>query len=120
MKKLFAILLALVLCFSLCACGGDSGSTETVEETVEDKVEDEVQAYVSSRVLLEYDIFGPPNITCYVAKETENEFKVTGKVTVKDEYGDSYTGNYDTYVEYDPETDTCNVTECYIDTLYKN
>ena len=46
-------------------------------------------------------------------------FEVTGKVTVKDKYGDSYTGKYDAVVEYDPATDDCDA-NCDIDKLYKD
>ena len=49
----------------------------------------------------------------------ENEYEVTGKVTVQDKYGDSYTGNYDATVEYNPTTDKCDV-DCNIGDLYKN
>ena len=50
---------------------------------------------------------------------SENNFEVTGKVTVRDKYGDTYTGNYDAVVEYNPTTNECEV-DCDIGILYKN
>ena len=50
-----------------------------------------------------------PTITTYVEKISENTYEVTGKVTIKDKYGDSYTGKYDAEVEYNPSTEKCSV-----------
>lgn len=36
MKKITALLLAIVLCFSLCACGGSKGGTWTITKTVDE------------------------------------------------------------------------------------
>lgn len=58
MKKLIAILLALILVFALCACGGqsDTGSGEkepssSVNNRVEEEEEEESEAETSSLVL---------------------------------------------------------------------
>ena len=115
MKKLFAIILSMLLCLSLCACGSNGGDTESVE----DKVRDAVESQINVDIMLRYDTTGVPSITTYIDEIGENEFEVTGKVTVRDKYGDTYTGNYDAVVEYDPATDDCDV-DCDIDTLYKN
>ena len=115
MKKLLAVILAMLLCVSLFACGGKGGDTESVEDKVKDAVESQIQV----NIMLQYDTTGVPSITYYVDKIGENVFEVTGKVTVRDKYGDTYTGNYDAEVEYNPSTDKCKV-DCDIDKLYKN
>lgn len=115
MKKVFAIILAMVLCLSLCACSGGNGDTESVE----DKVKLAVESQIMANIMLQYDTTGLPSITYYIDEISENNFEVTGKVTVKDKYGDSYTGKYDAVVEYDPATDDCDA-DCDIDKLYKD
>lgn len=115
MKKLFAIILSVVLGLSLCACS-ESGSNS---ESVEDKVRSAVENYIMASVAVQYDTTGVPSITAYIDEIGENEYEVTGKVTVRDKYGDSYTGKYDAVVEYDPETDDCAV-DCNLGNLYKD
>ncbi len=114
MKKLLAAFLALVLCFSLCACADKKTNTETVE----DKVRSAVEARLITYVALSYDTVGVPSITCYIDEVDENKFEVSGKVTVKDKYGDTYSGKYDAEVEYNPSTDECSV-DYDLDKLYK-
>ena len=116
MKKVLAIILAMILCFSLCAC---NGGNEEDTESIEDKVKSAVKSDIMATIKLQYDTTGLPNITCYVDKISENKFEVTGKVTVKDKYGDSYTGKYDADVEYKPERDYCDV-DLDIGSLYKD
>lgn len=115
MKKLFAVILAMVLCFSLCACGGDGGSTESVE----DKIREAVKAQINEEVMSQQDIKGDPSITTYLDQVDEYKYEVTGKVTVLDKNGDTYTADYDAVAEYDPATDDCDV-DCEMDRLKKN
>ena len=117
MKKLLAIILATVISFSLFACGGSGGSEST--NSIEDKVENAVKNQLIIRISLQYDAT-VTNTTFNVDKKSENKYEVAGKVTARDKYADFYTGKYDAVVEYDPTTDTCKVTECSIDKLYKN
>ena len=114
MKKVLAIIMAVIMCLSLCACG----KKEPVE-TVEDKVISSVKSNIMARIAIQYDTVGAPSITCFIDEIGENQYEATGKVTVKDKYGDSYTGKYDATVKYDPSTDDCNV-NCTIDKLYKD
>ena len=115
MKKVFSIILAMVLCLSLCACSGGNVDTKSVE----DKVKLAVESQIMAKITLQYDTTGIPSITYYIDKISENKFEVTGKVTVKDKYGDSFTGKYDAVVEYDPATDKCDA-DCDIGKLYKD
>lgn len=117
MKKFLSLLLTISLCVSLVACGG-GGSSESKTESVESKVERSVKAYINTEIMFSYDTVGDPNITYYIDEISENNFEVSGKVTVKDKYGDSYSGKYDAIVKYNPETDKCD-TDVEIDKLYK-
>ena len=116
MKKIVSLLLVLVMCISLVACGGESLS-ESKTESVESKVESSVKAHIELDIICSYDTVGLPSITCYIDEISENNFEVSGKVTIKDKYGDSYSGKYDATVKYNPETDKCD-TDVDIDKLY--
>lgn len=113
MKKFFAVILTVLLCLSLCACGESGGKTKSVEE----KVKDTVQSRIEVDIMLQYGITSP-SITYYINQIGENTFEVTGKVNVRDKYGDVYTGNYSAVVDYDLVTDKCDV-NCNISKLYK-
>lgn len=115
MKRVIALLLVLVLCVGLCACS-NSGTTKNSKE---DKVVSSVKSRIMVEVKLNYDTTGAPTITTNVKKISENTYEVTGKVTVKDKYGDSYTGKYDAEVEYNPSTETCSV-DLNLGKLYRN
>lgn len=116
MKRVFALILVFALCFGLCACGG--GSTES-KDSPEDKVRSAVRSRIMVEIALGYETTGVPTITAYVDDIGNNCYEVTGKVTVKDKYGDSYTGKYDAEVEYDPATGDCDV-DLELDSLYKD
>ena len=115
MKRIFALLMAIVLCFGLCACGG----SKEPEKTPEDKVTSAVRSYIMVEITLSYETTGVPSITTFVNQIDETTYEVTGKVTVKDKYGDSYTGKYDAMVEYDPATEDCDV-DLELGSLYKD
>lgn len=103
MKKMIALVLSLVLCLSLCACGDNGDDTTSVNQ----KVKNSVIAQLTLKVKLQYEITGQPIITTNIKEISENRYKVTGKITVRDAYGDSYTGKYDAIVDYDPSKDNC-------------
>lgn len=116
-SRIISVLLAVAMSFIMCACGGANVKEEL---SVEELVEFSVQAKIGGLVKIMYDITGAPRITCYVEEVDENEYEVTGKVTVTDKYGDTYTGKYDAEVEYDPEKKSCLVGDCDIADLYKD
>ena len=117
MKRIILVILAVVMCLGMCACGGGSEAEES--ETPRDKVISSVKSHIMAQIALGYDTVGVPTITTYVEEVEENVYEVTGKITVKDKYGDSYTGKYDSTVEYDPELGSCDV-DLDIDKLYKD
>lgn len=116
MKRVFSLLLVIALCFGLCACGG--GSKES-EKSPSEAVTSAVKSRIMVEIALGYDTVGVPSITTYVDEVSSNLYEVTGKVTVKDKYGDSYTGKYDAEVEYDPATGDCDV-DLELGKLYKD
>ncbi len=112
MKRVFALVLAVLMMVSLCACGGGSSSSETAESSERDKVTSAVRGRAVAAMLVEYETSGSPQVTMASVREKSNhEWEVSGKITVKDKYGDTYTCNYDAKVKYDPELDKANVTD---------
>ncbi len=121
MKKLLAVLLLMsVFMFSLVACGGTEEAKKSPEELIIEDVKSTVSARIITTIILNYDTEGTPIITHYVNEISENKFEVTGKVTVRDKYGDTYTGKYDAVVEYDPAEEDSYVVSFDLGTLYKD
>ncbi len=59
-----------------------------------------------------YEITGLPHVTTPTVEEvSEDHWEVSGKITVTDKYGDSYTCTYDAVVEYDSSADDANVVD---------
>lgn len=113
MKKSISIILSIVLCFSLCACSNNSGNTESVE----DKIRTHVRTYLDLKVYMTYGVTSQ-SITCYISKDGENKYKVSGKITIRDKYGDPCSGKYDAIIWYDPETNDCDIRSCNIGDFY--
>lgn len=107
MKKTIALLLTLALCFSLCACG--VGNSVAEEKSLSDRAASAVKGQLMVYVSLTYETNGVPSITTYVKEIGTNEYQVTGKVTIRDNYGDTYTGKYDAVATYDVDTDDFDV-----------
>ncbi|MBO5214517.1 MAG: hypothetical protein J6B86_07095 [Clostridia bacterium] len=115
MKKFLSLILVVILCGSLCACGNGGSSAE------EDR-EGDVRRAVYQQILTEtmfYEKAGTPTVTYYFEEISEYEYEVTGKVTIKDKYGDTYTGKYDAVVNISPTDGKCAV-DLELGTLYKD
>lgn len=114
MKKsvIACLLLACMLVFVGC------GEKEP-EQTLSQRVADEVEFQISFQVMNTYEIVGTPTVTSYV-NELENGFEVSGKVTVRDKYGDSYTGYYDALAFYHEDSDKISVETLEIGDLYRD
>ena len=113
MKKAIAFVLALIMIMSLVACGNFGKShqeNEEVAETAEnlkDRARKSAERYVAIYAGLSYSVSGVPYAHVATINEiSENKWKVYGKVNLKDKYGDAYSGNFDGYVTYDPESDS--------------
>ena len=117
MKKIIGLLLVFVMVLSLCACGG---GTEEKKSSPKDAVIEKIKNRIIAEIALSYDTVGAPTITAYASETEENVFEISGKVTVKDSYGNKYTGQYDAIVEYNPTTEVCYVKDYDLGTLYKD
>lgn len=101
MKKFVSILLMIVLCFSLCSCSEKNSGTESVM----DQIKTAVRTSIGTQIVLRYERTGVTNVTYQIYKVEEGVYEVSGKVTVRDQYGDYFTGTYDADVAYDPAKD---------------
>lgn len=120
MKKFLSVLLMSVIMFSLVACGGTKEPEKSPEELIIEDVKSAVSSKIIATIIWKYDTEGTPIITHYVDEISENKFEVTGKVTVRDKYGDTYTGKYDAIVEYDPAEEDSDIVSFNLGTLYKD
>ena len=122
MKKLLILLLSICMIGSIGTFVSCKDSTEASSsvETVGDKGRSKARSEVTFGVYAKYGYFPTVNITNVSESYTENKYYVSGKYTVRDNYGDKYTGKFDLTIVYDPETDTCKVTEKEIQSAYKD
>lgn len=111
MKKI-ALLLVFVMifgcCFALSSCGNnsnDESSAKSPEEEAQDAVKYQMMAEMNFKSL------GGSSITfvsCTYGTTKElgnNQYKVSGTVKVRDQYGNFHVANYDAEVECDPGSD---------------
>lgn len=125
MKKLLALFLVLMMCTCLFACGaGSTGeNTQTEAQSSDDDVFERVQSMaensVRAYVKYAYD-YKDVSLTTYVDALSGSKYEVSGKVTITDKYGDSYTGNYDVLLTYDVFNDTLTVDSTDVDSLYRD
>lgn len=116
MKKVFSLILALVMCLSLCACGIGK---DKKEKSMSERAADAVRAQINVYITLHYDTNGVPQVTTYVNETSMYQFEVSGKVTIRDKYGDTFTGKYDATAIYNPLTDEFDV-DYEVGKLYKD
>lgn len=120
MKKIIALLMSAILMISLASCGGGGSSTSS-SESPEKKVISAAENSVSTKIALNYKTQGAPTFDSYCNHDEElDTYTVTGKVKVKDDYGDIYSAKYTVYVDYDAEKGKANVTKCDLDTPTKD
>ena len=115
MKKILCFALVVILCCSFISC-----ENKGAEPSKEDLVKECVKNRIGVELMLSYDITGNIQTTYFLDEVSTNVFEVTGKVTVKDKYGDTYSGKYDAVVEYDPQTKKCSIEDLEIGKLYKD
>ena len=107
MKKFFLILISAVLCISFVACGNTDDSNdirESIRQAIWIKANSALQ-FNFQGTKLEGSYVDSQNITCYINQTDDLTYEVSGKVTVRDRYGDTYTGNYDAVVYFDTDGD---------------
>ncbi len=115
MKKVLSVVLVVAMLLLLCACGSNSGSERSLSDRAASQVKSTVQVYIN----MSYDIVGVPQVTTYVKDLGGGEYQVTGKVTIRDGYGDTYTGKYDATATYNESSDRFDV-DFDVDSLYKD
>lgn len=114
MKKIIALILACVCCLTLIAC------SKKEEFDLNQEIRDSVEAYAIGYTTLAYDATFS-SITCFIEEtEKENRFAVSGKITLRDKYGDTYTGKYDAIAVFDPSTKKIDVGSFELDTPRKD
>ena len=111
MKKI-ALLLVFVMifgcCFALSSCGNNSDDNSS-EKTMEDEARDTVKYQMMAE--MNFMTLGGSSITfvsCTYGTTRDlgnNNFKVSGTVKVRDQYGNFHVANYDADVEYDADYD---------------
>ena len=111
MKKI-ALLLAVIMifgcCFTLSSCGNDSDDSSYVK-TPEEEAQDAVKYQMMAEMI--WMTLGGSEIsfidcTYGTTRNLGNDnYKVSGTVKVRDQYGNYHVANYDAMVEYDAEYD---------------
>lgn len=111
MKKI-ALLLVFVMifgcCFALSSCGSnsnDNSSVKTPEEEAEDAVKFKMMAEMNWMTLGGSSI---SFVSCTYGTTKNlgnNQYKISGTVKVRDQYGNFHVANYDAEVEYDADSD---------------
>lgn len=110
MKKIALLLVVVMLfgcCFAMSSCGNseDDSSAKTPEEEAQDTVKYQMMAEMNFMTL------GGSSITfvsCTYGTTRDlgdNNYKVSGTVKVRDQYGNFHVANYDAEVEYDADYD---------------
>ncbi len=134
MKKVFSLLLVvmmLVSCFGLSGCGNSDDTTaRTPEEKAKDCATVNLMAKVTASKLGSDNIkwknctYGSVRNINYeylddIDPDKTTMYKVSGTVSVVDDYGHTHTANYDVIVEYDKERDECDKKSMDIGTFTK-
>ena len=99
-KRILAAFMAAVMCALLCACGEQKTKTES-GPSIKDQAITLAEREVRSKVSNKYDASG--GIGCETAAVNEvkdNVFDISGKVYVKNKYGDISWAKYDVHVTY--------------------
>ena len=104
-KRILVAFLAVVMCTLFCACGAEERTVSTVKEpSLKEKAITRVERDVRSKVSSKYD--ASDGVLCNTAAATEvkeNRFEVSGKVYIKDKYGNLTLTVYDGTVFFDDD-----------------
>lgn len=118
--KALSLFLLVVFCCSFCAlfCScSSSGNNKKYEKTAKDYIRDEIKYELRGR--LYSSGYSLSSFTTNIVKDGKTRYEVSGKVTVKDKYGDLWTGNYDAVVYYDADSDSYSVSSFSMGKIYK-
>ena len=103
MNKIVAMILAVCLVLALCACGKSTPKFDPEQE-----LKSKIQADAAVYCALQYS--NVKNVLVSVTNINHNgdEYTAQGKVTVIDNYGDKYVGNFDAEYTLNGESFTKN------------
>ena len=110
MKKisfLLAVVILLGCCFAITSCGNKNDNT-TSKKTPADEARDCVKFQMMAE--MNWMTLGGATISfisCTYGTTTDrgnNNYKISGTVKVRDQYGNFHVANYDALVEYDEAT----------------
>ncbi len=96
MKRFFILFLTTILAFSLLACGEKGPSRE---EQINEEIRSTIQAEAAVECMFNYSNVKLAMATCTTIRDNgDGTYDVFGYVTVTDNYGDKYKGNFDAVV----------------------
>lgn len=101
MKKTLCMVLALVMCLPLCACGSDKEEFDP-RSAFRRTVESAVTAYC----IVRYADVKVVDLTTLTIDVTGDKYTGKGKFTIRDDYGDTYTGKVTAVYKFDEESKT--------------
>lgn len=94
--------------------------TAMSEEEKEEEFRKVVPSGVSFEIIRNYSDAKFQNCTISTVKVDGDTYTAYGKVTVKDNYGDTFTGKFTAVYELDANTQEFDKVSVELDTLYKN
>ena len=117
--KFLSLFLVIVFCFSFCSilASCDSNNHYEYQKTSSDYIRDQIDYRVYG--IMRTNNFSSYSFTSNISSSGENRYKVTGKVTLTDEYGDNWIGNYDAVVRYYEDSDSYDVSSFSMGKIYK-
>ena len=112
-------LLILAFCLSFCTIlsSCDGGSSQEYQKTYRDYVRDQIEYRIKGTLYSSGYTF--QSFTSNISHYDTDTYEVHGKVTVRDKYGDIWTGNYDAMVDYDVNDDSYRVRSFNMGSIYK-
>lgn len=114
MKKVIALSLVLIMALSLCACSQKDSKFDPREE-----FESKVNAAVAAKCVMSYADVKTAITTLSDIDVDGNTYTGKGKVTIRDNYGDTYVGKVTAVYKYNEESKTFTKVSLDIETPKK-
>ena len=105
MKRVLVFLLALSMVLALCACGGGGEKTQF---NPQEELKREIQADAAVYIKFNYSNVKNVMVSVTTINNDGDVYTAKGKVTVIDDYGDKYIGNFDAKYTLNGESFTKN------------
>lgn len=114
MKKVIALSLVLIMALSLCACSQNDSELDPREE-----FKSKVNAAVAAKCVMSYADVKTAITTLSDIDVDGNTYTGKGKVTIRDNYGDTYVGKVTAVYKYNEESKTFTKVSLDIETPKK-